>query len=64
MQGHLGRVGEERCTHIRAPVIVKQALMSRQHLEDLLSCASRLSSSEVLNSCTQGERSAARTSGC
>ena len=34
MQGHLGRVGEERCAHIRALVIVNQALMSRQHLEE------------------------------
>ncbi len=33
-QGHLGRVGEERCAHIRALVIVNQALMSRQHLEE------------------------------
>ena len=34
MQGHLGRVGEERCAYIRALVIVNQALMSRQHLEE------------------------------
>ena len=34
MQGQLGRVGEERCAFIRALVIVNQALMSRQHLEE------------------------------
>lgn len=34
MQGHLGRVGEERCAYIRALVVVNQALMSRQHLEE------------------------------
>lgn len=33
-QAHLGRVGEERCAYIRALVIVNQALMSRQHLEE------------------------------
>lgn len=34
VQGHMGRVGEERCAHIRALVVVNQALMSRQHLEE------------------------------
>ena len=33
-QGQLGRVGEERCAFIRALVVVNQALMSRQHLEE------------------------------
>ena len=34
VQGQLGRVGEERCAFIRALVVVNQALMSRQHLEE------------------------------
>ena len=34
VQGQLGRVGEERCAFIRALVIVNQALMGRQHLEE------------------------------
>ncbi|CAK0783212.1 hypothetical protein CVIRNUC_006411 [Coccomyxa viridis] len=34
VKGQLGRVGEERCAFIRALVVVNQALMSRQHLEE------------------------------
>ena len=34
LQGHLGRVGEERCAHVRALVVANRALMSRTHLEE------------------------------
>jgi len=30
----VGRVGDERCAYIKALVVVNQALMSRQHLEE------------------------------
>lgn len=33
-QGHLGRVGEERCAYVRALVVANRALMSRGHLEE------------------------------
>lgn len=34
LQGHMGRVGEERCAYVRALVVANRALMSRGHLEE------------------------------
>ena len=34
LQGHLGRVGEDRCALVRSLVVANRALMSRAHLEE------------------------------